>query len=113
MFNSKETKVKMSKICSKCGLPEELCVCQSIAKESQKIIVRMEKRKFGRKYTIIEGLDKTEIDIIQLTKRLKAELACGGTIKSNQIELQGDHQKSVKKILIAQGFAQETIEVQN
>jgi len=103
----------MSKICSKCGLPEELCVCQSIAKESQKIIVKIEKRKFGRKYTIVEGLDKTEIDIIQLTKKLKAELACGGTTKSNRIELQGDHQKSVKKILIAQGFAPETIEVQN
>lgn len=101
----------MSNICSKCGLPKELCVCESIAKESQKITVRIEKRKFGKKYTIISGINTADINIDDLTKKLKLKLACGGTHKGNQVELQGDHRKQVKKILTAQGFAPETIEI--
>ena len=48
----------MSEICTVCGLPKELCVCETIAKESQKIIVKIEKKKFGKKYTIITGISK-------------------------------------------------------
>ena len=101
----------MRNICSKCGLPKELCVCETIAKESQKIVVRSEKRKFGKIYTIITGINVADINIDELTKKLKLKLACGGTHKGNQIELQGNHKKQVKKILAAQGFAPETIEV--
>ena len=38
----------MPEICPKCGLPKELCVCETIAKEEQRIKVRSEKRKFGK-----------------------------------------------------------------
>ena len=38
----------MSDICPKCGLPKELCVCDIIAKETQKITVKIEKKKFGK-----------------------------------------------------------------
>lgn len=96
-------------VCATCGLPKELCVCESIAKESQKIIVRDEKKKFRRVYTVIEGIDQKEIDLDQLAKELKAKLACGGTVKENRIELQGDHRQKVKKILIEAGFAPETV----
>ncbi len=96
-------------VCVTCGLPKELCVCESIAKESQKIIVRIETKKFHKKYTLIEGIDEKEIDLNQLAKKLKAKLACGGTIKDNRIELQGNHRQKVKQILIESGFAPETI----
>ncbi|MBW3016560.1 translation initiation factor [Candidatus Woesearchaeota archaeon] len=96
-------------VCVTCGLPKDLCVCESIAKESQKIIVRTEAKKFNKMYTIIEGIDETEIDLDQLAKKLKAKFACGGTIKENRIELQGDHKQKVKQALIEAGFAQETI----
>lgn len=92
-----------------CGLPKDLCVCESIAKESQQIIVRLERKKFKRIYTIIEGIDEKEINLDQLAKELKAKLACGGTIKENRIELQGDHVQKVRKHLIDAGFATETI----
>ena len=95
--------------CVTCGLPQDLCVCESIAKESQKIIVRVEAKKFNKKYTIVEGIDEKEIDLDQLAKTLKAKLACGGTIKENRIELQGEHKPKVKQILIEAGFAPETI----
>ncbi len=101
----------MSNICPKCGLPKELCVCETIAKESQKVIVKIEKRAFGKKYTIIQGIDNTEIGLSDLAKRMKTQLACGGTSKDNKIELQGDHKRKVKEILVQLGFAPETIEL--
>ena len=96
-------------VCVTCGLPKELCVCESIAKESQKIIVRLEPKKFNRNYTVIEGIDEKEINLDQLAKTLKAKLACGGTIKDNKIELQGNHKEKVKLLLIEAGFSPETI----
>lgn len=102
----------MSEICTKCGLPKELCMCETIAKESQKIIVSSEKRKFGKKYTIITGIDKKEINIKDITKKLKSKFACGGTAKEGKIELQGDHKQGVKGFLVQAGFAPETIEIQ-
>ncbi len=101
----------MSEICTTCGLPKELCVCESIAKETQKIIVKTENKKFGKKYTIITGIDTKQINLKELTKKLKSEFACGGTSKEGQIELQGDHKQKVKKILVNMGFPPETIEI--
>ena len=102
----------MSETCGTCGLPKELCVCETIAKESQKIIVKIERKKFGKMYTVVEGMDKTEIDLKDLTKKLKSQFACGGTLKNDKIELQGDHKQKVKHVLVSLGFGPETIEVQ-
>jgi len=101
----------MSEICSMCGLPKELCVCETIAKESQEIKVYTEKKKFNRVYTIIEGIDEKEIDMKDLIKRLKNKFACGGTIKEGRVELQGNHKQKAKEILVQMGFAPETIKV--
>ena len=102
----------MSEICSSCGLPQELCVCETIAKESQAIIVGMIKKKFGKKYTTITGIDNKEINLKDLGKKLKGHFACGGTAKGGKIELQGDHRQKVKDILVEMGFAPETIEIE-
>src|SRR3989338_8090242 len=102
----------MSEICTKCGLPKELCVCETIAKESQKIIVKLVKKKFNKMSTVVEGIDEKEINLKDLAKRLKSQFACGGTSQDGRIELQGDHKQRVKEILIKTGFAPETIEVQ-
>jgi translation initiation factor 1 len=101
----------MSEICTVCGLPKELCVCETIAKESQKIKVFIEKKKFGKVYTVIQGIDSKEIDLKDLIKKLKMNLACGGTIKDGAAELQGDHKSKVKRLLVQLGFAPESIEV--
>jgi len=101
----------MSDICPKCGLPKELCVCETIAKESQRIKVYVISKKFGKKYTVIEGIDSKEIDLKDLTKKLKTRFACGGTAKEGKIELQGYHKQKVKENLIQMGFSQETIDV--
>lgn len=101
----------MSEICTTCGLPKELCVCETIAKESQKIIVKTEKKKFGKVYTVIEGIDTKEIDTKDLIKKLKSRFACGGAVKNSVFELQGDHKRNVRDFLEEMGFASQTIEV--
>ena len=97
-------------VCNQCGLPEDLCVCEAIAREQQKITVGVEKRKFGKKYTIIKGIQK-EANVDEILKTLKSKFACGGTAKSNRIELQGDHTARIKPVLVGLGFPEETIEV--
>lgn len=101
----------MSEICIKCGLPKELCVCESIAKENQNIIVKVEKRKFGKYYTVVTGIDQSEISLKDVAKDLKSVMACGGSHKGGKIELQGDHKNKIKDALIKMGFSPETIKV--
>ncbi|MBE9391509.1 stress response translation initiation inhibitor YciH [Fervidicoccus fontis] len=95
----------MDSICG--GLPPELC--EQLAKEQQLIKIRLEKRKFGKEVTIIEGIDEKEVDIKKLASQLKTKLATGGTAKNGRIELQGDHRSALKEILIQFGFPEESI----
>ncbi len=97
--------------CPTCGLSMDLCVCSTIAKEGQKIVVKAVKRKFNSLTTVVEGIDSKGVDMKALLKQLKERLACGGTFKGNVIELMGDHRKRVKDALIAAGFAADSIEV--
>ena len=101
----------MSDICPKCGLPKELCVCETIAKEEQRIKVRTIKRTFGKQITLIEGINQKEINLIDLAKKLKSKFACGGTVKENSVELQGTHASKVKSELIKLGFDPASIEI--
>ncbi len=76
----------MEEICQSCGLPKNLCVCGEIAKESQKVKVRTIKRRFGKIVTTVSGLQDRE-RAKELGKILKRKLACGGTVKGDEIEL--------------------------
>jgi len=94
-------------ICPKCGLPLQACVCKEIAKTDQQITVTIEKRRFGKLSTMIKGLK--DIDIKDIAKKLKSELACGGTVKNNVIELQGNHKSKIKPVLVKMGFEESQI----
>ncbi len=96
-------------ICPRCGLPIQACVCQEIAKTEQRIKVGTDKRRYGKIITLITGLSK-DVDVKEIAKNLKSELACGGTVKNNIIELQGNHRKKVKQVLVKFGFPEDTIE---
>ena len=102
----------MSDICPRCGLTKELCVCETLAKEEQRIRIKTAKRRFGKLMTIIEGMDPKEINIKDVAKKLKSVLACGGTVKNNAIELQGNHKQKIKNELKKLGFAEDTITLQ-
>ncbi len=90
------------------GLPEELW--ETIAKETQRINVRIEKRRWGKLVTVIDGFDNS-VDIKKIAKQLKQKLACGGTAKEGRIELQGDHKSRIVGLLESLGFSKESIDV--
>ncbi len=101
----------MAEMCSKCGLPKDLCVCVAISKEQQRIRVYIEKRKWRRSATIIEGINDKDLNVKDLTKKLKAICACGGAVKGDQIILQGDHRAKTREFLVQFGFPSENIEI--
>tara|TARA_B100001996_G_C18166837_1_gene402824 strand:+ start:224 stop:523 length:300 start_codon:yes stop_codon:yes gene_type:complete len=94
----------MAEICNVCGLPDELCICQEIAKEQQMATISTDRRRYGKIVTKVEGILDTAIDINQLAKLLKNRCAAGGTVKGRVIELQGDHKKRAAAVLSNNGF---------
>lgn len=97
----------MAGICSVCGLPEELCMCEQIAKEQQKIRILTDTRRYGKVVTVVEGIDSTDIDLDDLARKLKTRCAAGGTAKDGRVELQGEHKRKVKEVLEEMGFSVE------
>ncbi|MHC1579571.1 MAG: stress response translation initiation inhibitor YciH [Candidatus Alkanophagales archaeon] len=94
-------------VCEKCGLPKDLCVCEEIVKELQRVRVTTTRRRFGKLMTVIEGINAKDIDLWALSKELKTRCACGGTVKDGRIELQGDQTEKVKKVLQEMGYTVE------
>jgi len=95
-------------ICPKCGLPKELCVCKTLEREVQKIKIFVERRRYGKPMTIIEGITEDQKKILS---QLKSKLGCGGTFKNNKLELQGDHRNRIKDLLKRMGYEEEQIEI--
>ena len=52
------------------GLPKELLAMEDIVREQQSIKVHVEKRRYGKLVTVIDGMGKG-VDIVDLAKQLK------------------------------------------
>ena len=92
----------------KTGLPVEAITWEDLAKSEQRITVSTVSRRYGKITTLVSGFDKS-IELKQTARELKESLACGGTVKDGVIELQGNHLKNVKRVLIKLGFPEESI----
>ena len=99
----------MTVVCQKCGLQKEFCVCEAVAKEEEKIRVEINFRRYRKATTIISGFSK-DVNLKSILKDLKNKLACGGTIKDQAIELQGDHKARVPELLVKMGFSRDKIQ---
>ncbi len=101
----------MTDICSTCGLPKELCVCDVLEKEAGNIIkVYIKKSKFNKPVTVVDGIPSDDIE--DAVKELKRRLACGGTVKENRyIELQGNHKSKIKAMITSMGYKESDIDV--
>ena len=94
----------MPGICPTCGLPTEVCQCEQIAKDTIRLKISIDRRRYGKTVTIIEGFEGTNINVHEITKNLKNRCATGGTYKEGKVELQGEHTKKVEQILKELGF---------
>lgn len=67
--------------------------------------IKIIKEKRGKSIvTIIRNLPLDTIQLKSLCSKLKQHLACGGAIKEETIELQGDKIKEAKLLLQEEGF---------
>ncbi|KAA0017720.1 MAG: stress response translation initiation inhibitor YciH [Thermoplasmata archaeon] len=82
----------------------QVCVCGEIAREQQVVEIKIDKRRYGKTMTIIEGINEKTTDMKSLVSKLKSICASGGTVKDGKIELQGDHREKVKKYLEELGY---------
>jgi translation initiation factor 1 len=101
----------MSEICPICSLPKDICRCQELAKTEQRIKVSVERRKWGREVTLIEGINSRDISLSELVTKLKMKCACGGSAKEGVIVLQGDHRHNIVGILGGLGFPSDNIDI--
>ncbi len=91
------------------GLPVDTISWEELTRKDQRIKVTTDKKRYGKMVTIVSGFDK-ESDVKNIAKSLKNELACGGTFREDMVELQGDHRKKIKPILVKLGFDEDSIE---
>ena len=92
--------------CPRCGWPEADCRCSRPAapKPSGRPVMRIRlERRRGKPITVVaaEGLSKD--DLRTLLRELKGKLATGGTLKGEELELQGDHRAATREQLASRG----------
>jgi translation initiation factor 1 len=69
--------------------------------------VRIQATRAGRKgktVTVITGFQTKPETLAALLKQLKTQCGTGGTVKDNEIEIQGDHKQKILDILIKLGY---------
>ncbi|MDF5710750.1 MAG: translation initiation factor [Nostoc sp. S4] len=57
------------------------------------------KGRKGKTVTVISGFQAKPETLVDLLKQLKTQCGTGGTIKDNEIEIQGDHKQKIVEIL--------------
>ncbi|WEL19884.1 stress response translation initiation inhibitor YciH [Candidatus Nanohalococcus occultus] len=90
-------------------VPDEFDPFDQVSKADQKIEVYIDTRSYNKEMTIISGFDEN-VDLDDLSSKLKTKVAAGGTVKDGNIELQGNHLHRIEDILAEEGF--DNVEVQ-
>ncbi|GLY59383.1 translation initiation factor [Pectobacterium carotovorum subsp. carotovorum] len=70
-------------------------------------IVRIQRQTSGRKgkgVCLISGLDLDDAALDKLAAELKKKCGCGGSVKDDVIEIQGDKRDLLKQLLEAKGM---------
>ncbi|AKG20337.1 translation initiation factor [Calothrix sp. 336/3] len=69
--------------------------------------VRVQATRSGRKgktVTVITGFQSNPDTLQNLLKQLKTQCGTGGTVKDNEIEIQGDQKQKILEILLKLGY---------
>ncbi|WP_255192864.1 translation initiation factor [Natronobeatus ordinarius] len=85
-------------------LLDELDAHGDLETAAQVLSIRMEKRRYGKPVTIVEGFDLPPSEVQSIASDLKRSMGTGGTVDDGRIELQGDHRDRVPDLLRERGF---------
>lgn len=94
--------------CERCGLLEAECQCPPppaprTPPEQQTARLAIEKRKKGKMVTVIRGLVVDDA-LPELLTTLKTACGAGGTLKDDELEIQGEHLERVRQKLRDLGY---------
>ncbi|MFH1300111.1 MAG: translation initiation factor [Planctomycetota bacterium] len=95
--------------CEKCDQLEAECICPPepafrIPPAQQTARLSIEKRKRGKRVTVVRGLPLEGNDLPELLKQLKSQCGAGGSLQGDELEIQGDQLDRVRETLKAIGF---------
>ena len=62
------------------------------------------KGRGGKEVTVVTGLTLNGMEMLALLQELKSALGCGGTLKQQQLELQGNRIDAIKSALNSRGI---------
>lgn len=99
------------------GLPDELMdLIDDVDKSFSVIEIKTERRKYGKLWAVIHGIDADPAKMKDILKGIKNKLACAGTIKGKTIEVlygKQDRTKELIDVLVKEGFNRDSIHVNN
>jgi len=84
-------------------LKEKNKTFQKIDKNEHQLVFTFEKRR-GKPVTLVGRFFKSDKEKKEILKLLKTKMGCGGTIKHEWIEIQGDKKNKIIEILEADGW---------
>lgn len=71
----------------------------------QKLYVSIDrKQRAGKEVTLVEGFIGTEEDLKDLGKLLKSKCGVGGTVKDDEILIQGNFKDKIFDLLVKEGY---------
>ncbi|HBW87189.1 MAG TPA: translation initiation factor [Crocinitomicaceae bacterium] len=80
---------------------------ETLDKNQQKLYVSIDrKQRAGKEVTLIEGFVGVEDDLKELGKLIKTKCGVGGTVKENEIQIQGNFKDKIFDLLIKEGYTQ-------
>ena len=78
---------------------------EKLPKKEQKLNLFRNKYKAGKIAIIIKGFIGNSNDLKELSKIIKSKCATGGSIKNNEIIIQGDIRDKIMEILKNEGYS--------
>lgn len=85
---------------------EEDEVIETLSNNLQKLYVSIDrKQRAGKEVTLVEGFVGNEEDLKDLGKLLKSKCGVGGTVKDNEILIQGNFRDKIFDLLIKEGYS--------
>ena len=76
---------------------------QKISKNEHQLVFTFEKRK-GKPVTLVGRFFMSDKEKKEVLKLLKTKLGCGGTVKDEWIEIQGDKKDKIIEVLVNDGW---------
>ena len=77
---------------------------ETLPPQQQNLKIQLQRLKGNKVATIVYNFIGTEADFKDLGKRLKQKCGCGGSVKGDQILLQGDFREKIKTELGKLGY---------